>query len=298
MSTKKRNAKPTISIIGAGRLGTAMAIALGGAGYQILSMVGRTRSHVRKAAAMLDAPCLTLVAKELANYRPAEVVLVSVPDDRISQVSETLAQIRLPKREKPVVLHTSGALSSKVFDNLATRGWYRGSVHPLLSVSDPTVGAKAFRNSYWCLEGDVAAIRPARQIVRDLGGNSFSIKSKDKPLYHAAAVMSSGNVMALFDVAIEMLEKCGLSSRDAQKVLLPLLQSTIANLERLTPDRALTGPFSRGDLATLRLHLSALSNSKLREAPELYRLLGRRALELVEDHLSPDTVKAIKNEIR
>jgi predicted short-subunit dehydrogenase-like oxidoreductase (DUF2520 family) len=299
MSTKKKRiAKPTVSVIGAGRLGTAIALALSESGYKIVSLVGRQRQQVRKAATILKVPCEILVAKELANHTPADLNIVAVPDDRIAQISKNLDQIQLSKRNGSTVLHTSGALSSSVFENLQARGWHTGSVHPLVSVSDPRVGATAFRDSFWCVEGSTIAVRMARRLVRDVGGISFSIKSKDKPLYHAAAVMSSGNVMALFDVALDMLEKCGLSRRQAQGALLPLLQSTIANLARFDPKKALTGPFSRGDLATVKLHLEALSNSNLGEASELYRLLGRRALKLVQDNLSAEVVEEIKNRLR
>ena len=71
--------------------------------------------------------------------------------------------------------------------------------------------------AFWSVEGDKAALRVGKAIVRDLGGKSFSIRSEDKPLYHAAAVMSAGNVVALFDVALEMLVQCGLTRKTAQQ---------------------------------------------------------------------------------
>ncbi|HEX6731268.1 MAG TPA: DUF2520 domain-containing protein [Pyrinomonadaceae bacterium] len=295
---KKRTAKPTVSIIGAGRLGTAIAIALSRSGYKVVSLVGRRRPQVRKAAAILDGPCELLVAKEITRYTPAELVIVAVPDDSIAEISDALDQIQQPKRHRSTVLHTSGALSSAVFRNLKTKGWYTGSLHPLISVSDPQVGATAFRTSFWCVEGDTNALRLARQVVRDVGGSSFTINSKDKPLYHAAAVMSSGNVIALFDVALEILERCGLERRQAQKVLLPLLQSTVSNLFSLSPETSMTGPFSRGDLATVRLHTLAISEKGLAEALEIYRLLGRRSLKLSARGLPPDVVEKILRVLR
>jgi predicted short-subunit dehydrogenase-like oxidoreductase (DUF2520 family) len=299
MPTKtKRSAQPTVSVIGVGRLGTAIAIALAGCGYRVVSLVGRRRQQVRKAAAILDVPCEVLVAKDMVDYKPADLVIVAVPDDSIKAISVKLAQIHLPTRHGSTVLHTSGALSSAVFANLVAKGWHTGSLHPLISVSDPRVGATGFRKSFWCVEGDTVALRVARQVVSDVGGRSFTVDRSDKPLYHAAAVMSSGNVVALFDIALEMLEKCGLKRGDAQKVLMPLLESTISNLSHLSPERAVTGPFSRGDLETVKLHFSALTNSNLHEPLELYRLLGRRALKLVQDNLSPEIVEEIRKRLR
>lgn len=296
-SKEKLAAKPTVSVIGVGRLGTAIAIALSRSGYRVVSLVGRRRQKVRKAAAILDVPCELLVVKEITGYTPAELVIVAVPDDSIAQISEALGQVRLPKRQRSTVLHTSGALSSAVFTNLKKKGWHTGSLHPLISVSDPQVGATAFRKSFWCVEGDTNALRLARKVVRDVGGRSFTVDRKDKPLYHAAAVMSSGNVVALFDIALEMLEKCGLSRGEAQKVLMPLLESIVSNLSHLSPERAVTGPFSRGDLETVKLHINALSKTES-DALEVYRLLGQHALILAGRKIDPAVAEAIRRRLR
>ena len=110
------------------------------------------------------------------------------------------------------------------------------------------------------MEGDATAKRVARSIVRDLEGHSFHVPADSKPLYHAAAVMASGHVTALIALATEMLVQCGLDQKTARRVLLPLLESTVANLSVSEPANALTGTFARGALVTVRRHLHALSN--------------------------------------
>jgi predicted short-subunit dehydrogenase-like oxidoreductase (DUF2520 family) len=294
----KRNTarKPSVSLIGPGRLGIALAMALNSAGYQIVSLAGRNRQKLRKTAKLLDVSCQLLVAKELEKGRFGDLIIVSVPDDQIATVAGDLARIK--GNRHPTVLHTSGALSSKVFASLAANGWHTGSIHPLASVSDPVAGAEALRNAYWCIEGDAVAIRVAKQVVRDLGARSFSLKSEDKPLYHAAAVMTSGNATALFDVALEMLERCGISRRRGQKMLVPLLESNTLNLSRSAPEDALTGTFARGDLATVRMHLSALKGKDLDEALQLYRLLGKRSIELVKNKIDSETADEIDKLLR
>ena len=289
----KRNTtrKPSVSLIGPGRLGIALALALESTGYKIVSLVGRSRQKLRKTAQLLDASCQRLVAKELEKGRVGDLIIVSVPDDQIVSVAEDLGRIKA--NGHPTVLHTSGALSSKVFASLAADGWHTGSIHPLASVSDPASGVEALRRAYWCIEGDAKATRLARRIVRDLGARAFSIDAKDKPVYHAAAVMSSGNVVSVFDVALDMLNSCGLSRREAQKILLPLLESTARNLSRADPKEAITGTFARGDLETVKLHLAALSKTDLEEALRLYRLLGQHSVKLASANLSADVVKEI-----
>jgi predicted short-subunit dehydrogenase-like oxidoreductase (DUF2520 family) len=264
-----------------GRLGTALAIALDRKGYPIEALVAAHMRSVKKAAARLDARPLVLVAKDLGSlgsYDPTELIIIATPDDQIEPVVSQLKD--LGPKENRVAIHTSGALSSKVLSPLNSNGWHVGSLHPLVSVSDPIAGAEALAGAFWCVEGDLPASRLAREIVAALGGQSFSIKPEQKSLYHAAAVMSSGNIVALFDIALEMLRHCGLSRKDARAILLPLIESTVANLTRSDPAVALTGTFVRADEATVARHLDVLSDKQLATASELYRLLGRRSVEL------------------
>jgi predicted short-subunit dehydrogenase-like oxidoreductase (DUF2520 family) len=273
--------KPSLTIIGAGRLGTAMAIALSSVGYPIHTLVSRLPARLKQAARLLDEAGPLLVLEELREV--GQVVLITTPDDQLSSVTKHLCTLNVNNRRARVALHTSGALSSKVLSPLSDRGWRVGSIHPLVSVSEPKAGAKSLVSAFWCLEGDRQALQQARNIVKDLRGHSFSINSSAKPLYHAAAVMASGNIMALFDTALDMLERAGLKRDRAHEVLIPLLQSTMANLIKSSPSEALTGTFSRGDVATVERHLKALAAKQLRDARELYRLLGRKSLALAEE---------------
>jgi len=279
MTARKRKQKPEISIVGSGRLGTTLAVALLHRGYPVKSLVARRLQNARKAARLLDGDVQILAAKELSSLRPTDVILITVPDDQIAGVVAELSRIEVATARRPVVFHTSGALSSDVLRPLRKRGWHTGSIHPLVSVSHAGV---PIEGAFWNVEGDEAAVRLGKTIVSDLGGKSFLIRSEDKPLYHAAAVMVSGNVVALFDVALEMLAECGLKRETAHNILLPLIASTVRNLETKTPAESLTGTFSRGDLETVKRHLAALKGNP--EALELYRLLGKRSLKLTKGH--------------
>lgn len=279
MPDKKRKEKPEVSIIGAGRLGTTLAVALEAKGYSIRSLVARRAQSARKAAALLDGAPDILAATQIPASSSANLFLISVPDDQIAKVAAQLSSLRLD--QKPVALHTSGALSSEVISALRAKGWSTGSLHPLISVSGPEA---SIEGAFWCVEGDQRAVLLAKRIVKDLGGTSFSIRSEEKPLYHAAAVMASGNVVALFDVALEMLVECGLTRKTARRILQPLLASTVHNLETKEPAQALTGTFSRGDVETVKRHLAALKDHGLKNALELYRLLGKRSLKLTNKH--------------
>lgn len=275
MPAKKRKEKPEVSIIGTGRLGTTLAVALEAKGYAIRSLVARHVRSARRAAALLDDKPAIYAANQIGSLPQADLVLISTPDDQIATVATQLATLNYDS--KPTVLHTSGALSSEVLAPLRAKGWSTGSVHPLISVSD---AKDSIEGAFWSVEGDARAVRLGKALVRDLGGTSFSIRTADKPLYHAAAVMTSGNVTALFDVALEMLVECGLTRETARRILQPLLVSTVHNLETKDPAQALTGTFSRGDVETVKRHLASLKDHELADALKLYCLLGRRSLKL------------------
>lgn len=290
-----KESKPSISIIGSGRLGTALAIALASSGYPIQAVVARRLTTARKAAALVSRRPLALRASQLDRLPPSKIVLLTTPDDEIAGTAQRLADSHGGLLKGSIVLHTSGALSSDVLKPLTGVGFHVGSLHPLVSVSDPVTGQKTLCGAFYCIEGDAAACRTARAIVRNLQGHSFAVPSHYKPLYHAAAVMTAGHVLALYDLATEMLVQCGLKRGDALRILLPLLKSTVSNLSRSDPARALTGTFARGDVATVRRHLQALSNNGLLQALEVYRLLGARSLQLaVGNGLEPKLARQIK----
>lgn len=283
-----------MSIIGPGRLGTALAIALRDAGYQILALVGREPKRVAKSAAWLGPQTLSLTAKQLEFLPLSEVIVISTPDDTIAQIAKQLAALK-NLQGGGIVFHTSGALSSALLSPLAKMGLHTGSIHPLVSVSNPRMGARGLRGAYYCIEGDPQAVKIARQIVSRLKGQSFSIKSDKKAIYHAAALLSSGHLVALLDIAIEMLLKCGLKRSEAQTVLLPLVQSSINNLAASNPERALTGTFARGDEATMLEHIKSLQLQKMSEALAVYKLLGRRSLKVAaRGNLNPEVEKRLE----
>ncbi len=293
--------KPTISIIGAGRLGTALALALATRGYQIRALAARRAAHARKAISLAGLPSQTLAlgADQLEQLPPSDLVLITTPDDVIADISRNFAELRRSTLHRATFLHTSGALSSAVLSPLAKAGFHTGSMHPLVSISEPKAGGEALRGAYYCVEGDSVALRFAKMIVQDLNGTAFTIKPESKALYHAAAVMASPHLVALFDLATEMLVSCGLKRKEARNVLAPLVQSTVNNLTRTSPEKALTGTFARGDLATVNRHLKALSTKQLAEALQIYKLLGLHSLRLAtKNGLDPKLDNQIKNALK
>ena len=283
--------KRSIGIIGVGRLGLALGRALRESGYPITVAVARTERSARRAARLLAATGVSLGSRTIDQLKgkprtllqQCELLIISTPDDAIPNVAGQIATLfatRPNDRQQRVVLHTSGALASDVLKPVRARGFATGSLHPLISIGSLVVARRSFTGVYFSVEGDATAIRSGKKLVRDLGGNSFVIDARAKPLYHAAALMASPNLTALIDVAVEMMSHCGFLSSEVRQMLLPLIVSTVDNLKFEDTRAALTGTFKRGDVATAKIHLDAIASERLTDAMQAYVTLGQRSLTL------------------
>jgi predicted short-subunit dehydrogenase-like oxidoreductase (DUF2520 family) len=206
------------------------------------------------------------------------VTLIATPDDEITDVAQELARVGAKELHGKVVLHTSGALEARVLDPVRACGAAVGSMHPLQSFSGLTV--PSLDGKVFAVEGDPQAMRAARQMARLLGGSPVVIAGERKILYHAAAAMAAGHVLAIEEAATQVLISIGMKRCEALRGLLPLTRQVLDNLERLGPQAAWTGPLSRGDYKVVAAHLVAL-----REWPEefvrAYEALNRLAARVL-----------------
>jgi predicted short-subunit dehydrogenase-like oxidoreductase (DUF2520 family) len=266
-----------ISIVGIGRVGGALAIALDNAGFNVKQLIVRDRKAAKglRSKAFPNAQIEDWSSLISIN---SDLIIIATADTDIHWAAEQLGPFVRPGQ---IVLHTSGALTSNEISKLEDLGCETGSLHPLTSISDPISGAGQFNGAYFCVEGSRKAVATARRLVRSLGGTAFNVKSSKKALYHAAAVMAAGHITAVFDCSLEMLTDCGISRQTGSKILLPLVKSTIDNLETKLPERALTGTFARLDRSTFEKHMAAFDGIS-KEIILIYLLLGERSLELVE----------------
>lgn len=262
----------SVTIVGIGRAGGALAIALDRVGVPVEKLIYRS-----------DLPVVnSLDERKLAPFDSVEaidsdILLIATADQDIRSTCQTLAQMaRLPR----VALHLSGSLSSNELSSLKEKNVAIGSMHPLVSISDAELGSERFSGAYFCVEGDASAIEAAGFLAEILGGKHFFIDTRLKPLYHASAVMASGNVTALFDAAVEMLSLCGLERENAHRILFPLLQSTVSNLAGRLTEQALTGPFVRGDVDALERHLDAFAGTVDDSILSIYLDLAERSVRL------------------
>ncbi len=307
--SKTNNSHPSVSMIGPGKVGQALAHALQSLGYPLVALVFRNQEkadHFSENGRSFFPKTVLLALDDLDKLPKSDLIFITTPDDAIEETAKKLAALQRllvrTKRRKGstypgAILHTSGALSSEVLAPLRSRSCQVGSLHPLVSVNFPDPAAATFRGAYFCVEGEKMAVIYAQEIIRDLGANSVHIKTERKALYHAAAVMASPHLTALFDLAVELLIESGVRHDDAQKIFLPLVESTIKNLRHSDPAGALTGTFARGDVETVKHHLKALTEGNPKPpaaALEVYKLLGLRSLQLAKQRgLAPKKISEI-----
>jgi predicted short-subunit dehydrogenase-like oxidoreductase (DUF2520 family) len=206
------------------------------------------------------------------------VILIATPDDEIASVARELARIGDEELRGRVVLHTSGAMDSGVLDAARERGALVGSMHPLQSFSG--VAAPSLEGKVFAIEGETQAVRVARRIARALGGSPVRIAGSKKLLYHAAATMAAGHVLAVEEAATQLLLSLGMKRSEAVRALLPLTRQVLENFERLGPRAAWTGPLSRADYHVVRAHLVALGESP-KEFAQAYEALNRLAARVL-----------------
>jgi len=283
----------TIAIVGAGRVGTALARQLRALGWRIGAVVTRSPATSRVAVRKIGAgrPLVRLSPRVLA----ADVILLATPDAALKAVAAELARMGGPACRGKIVLHTSGALGSEVLAPLARRGAATGSLHPMQTFSG--LGTPQLANVVFAVEGHPKALRLAQTMARSLGGTPVAIAGSAKPAYHAAGVLVAGHALALVEAAVQTLMRIGFSRRRALETLLPLVRQMLDNFERLGPRPAWTGPVARGDYATMARHVRALRRypPEFRQAYVALALLGGRLLSKRPAEALDRLQRALKN---
>ncbi len=266
----------SLAIIGAGRVGRALGRLLRQLDWEIGAVVTRGEASARRAVRFIGAGKAS--AGMTRQILASRVILIATPDDEIAVVALELARIGEEELRGRVVLHTSGGLGSDVLDALRKHGAAVGSMHPLQSFSG--VAVPSLEGKVFTIEGDAPAVQVARRIARALGGSPVRIAGSKKLLYHAAAAMAAGHVLAVEEAAAQLLVSLGMRRNEAVRALLPLTRQVLENFKTLGPRAAWTGPLSRGDYEVVRAHLDALRESP-KEFAQAYEALNRLAARVL-----------------
>jgi predicted short-subunit dehydrogenase-like oxidoreductase (DUF2520 family) len=262
--------QPRVTIIGAGRMGQGLGLALKRRGYKV-SLVARTPRDV-------TPPLMLHQGSRAEAISGAELVLIATPDDAIGSVAAELAAEGAITRDQ-VVLHLSGLLDRNVLLPLEETGAGCGSFHPLQSVAEAGTAAERLKGAYVGIEGDDRALVAAERLANTLRMVPVRIPASAKPAYHAGAAFVANYTVALVGVAERLARAAGVAPDIAARIYLPLLGGAVANLNAMGPAASLTGAVRRGDEQTIRAHLGALNE----EDRTLYRTVGKAAITLAKE---------------
>jgi len=261
-----------IGFIGAGTVGTAIALKLNGAGYAVVAASSRSGTAAVALAARIPGCTACDTNQQVADL--ASLIFVTTPDDVIVPVTNLVKW-----RDGQSVIHCSGADSAAILETAAADGARTGTLHPLQTFANAEQALHNIPGSTFALEAGEPLLSQLKDIVNALEGHYIEISAADRVLYHAAAVMASNYTVTLVKLASDLWSNFGISEPRAVAALLPLIRGTIHNIETVGLPDCLTGPISRGDIGTVSKHLAALDGA----APEIaktYRELGRQTIPI------------------
>lgn len=272
--------RPRIGIIGAGRVAAVLAPALAQAGYEVVAVASRQPDSARALAARIAGCRAVGSAQEVADA--ADLVFLTVPDEGIAQVAGSLNW-----RLGMAAVHCSGAAGLEPLSSAAQQGADVGSFHPLQTfagVEVPLAGVTV------AIEATGALLASLDRMALALDCRPIQLPEGARALYHASATIASNYLVTLLRQAARLWEPLGCSESEALATLLPLVKTTVANIESVGLRSSLTGPIARGDSGTVGQHLQALRNNAP-DLVEMYRELGRKTLPLAS--LEPAQVEEI-----
>ena len=270
---------PSISLIGSGKVGSALTLALYQKGYRVLSIINRTG---KSALALAGKVKCKKVSTHIGDIdASSEIILVAVPDDELGRVAGDLAKASQLKFKKLFAAHTSGAYSSEVFASLQRKGSLIASLHPVQTFPQGGKPVK-LRGIYFGIEGPPEAAAQAERIVHDLEAHAVNVPKELKPLYHVACVFASSYMIAILN-GIAVLAKLSQLKASWMEVFGPLMTSAMENAIKTSAANALTGPVVRNDTSTISLHLDVLA----RYAPQflpMYSVAGIDVARTATEH--------------
>ncbi|WP_313702935.1 DUF2520 domain-containing protein [Massilia sp.] len=247
---------PTLNIVGAGHVGRTLGRLFAAHGvFAVQDVLTRSTGSAGAAAAFIGAG---RAVAQVADLRPAQVWMLAVGDDQIAPTCAALASAGL--FDNATVFHCSGAKASGELQAASRAGALVASVHPVRSFADPAGVAAAFAGTWCGVEGDPEALARLAPAFEAIGAQLVTIDAAAKTVYHAASVFASNYLVTVLDAALRAYAAAGVPVEVARELARPLASESLANVFRLGPAAALSGPVARGDVATVARQQAAVSH--------------------------------------
>jgi predicted short-subunit dehydrogenase-like oxidoreductase (DUF2520 family) len=262
-----------VGVIGAGRVGAVLAAALRSRGHVIVSVAGESDASKRRAADLLpDVP----MDKPTAVARACDVLLLTVPDDMLENVVTQLAASGAI-REGQLVVHTSGRHGLRVLEPATRVGARPVALHPAMTFTGTALDLDRLADCVFGVTAGPEERAWAADVVAELGATVMWVPEELRGLYHAGLAHGANHLVTLVTQAMELLGAAG--AADPAAILRPLLQAALDNA-LADGDSALTGPIVRGDVNTVRAHVTELARTAPDTLPS-YVALARATLDRV-----------------
>jgi len=261
-----------LGFIGAGTVGTALAVRLNSKDYQVIAVSSRSQTSAKKLAEAVTGCRVYVNKQDVADA--AELVFITTPDDAIASVA---AEIQWHRGQS--VVHCSGALSTDTLEPARKLGARVGAFHPLQTFASVKQAVENIPGSTLAVEAEEPLSGTLKDMATALDSYWIELKASDKVAYHAAAVIACNYLVTLVKLATDLWQGFGIPQPQAIQALLPLIRGTIHNIDTVGIPQCLTGPIARGDIETIKKHLDALE----KVAPALlstYRELGRQTIPI------------------
>lgn len=251
LDARDRPARLTVGVVGAGRVGPALAASLQLAGHRPVAVSGVSDASRRRAAALLPDVPVVEPAEVLAR---AELVLLTVPDDVLPTLVEGLVETGAV-RPGQLLVHTSGRYGTRVLEPALRAGALPLALHPAMTFTGTAVDVQRLAGCSFGVTSPEELRLAAEALVIEMGGEPEWIAEESRPLYHAALALGANHLVTLVAQSMELLTKAGVAAPD--RMLGPLLGAALDNALR-SGDAALTGPVARGDAGTVAAHVGEL----------------------------------------
>jgi predicted short-subunit dehydrogenase-like oxidoreductase (DUF2520 family) len=268
-------ARLTVGVVGTGRVGSVLGAALARAGHTVIAAYAVSAESRGRAERLLPGVPLK-PADEVV--REAGLALIATPDDVLADVVSGLAAAGAFTPGQRVV-HVCGSFGLDVLEPAARAGALPLALHPVMTFAGAPEDLQRLTGSTFGVTAPELLRPVAEALVIDMDGEPVWVPAGARPLYHAALVYAANNIVTLTTSAADVLADAGVEN--PARLLGPLLGASLDNALR-RGDQAMTGPVSRGDAGTVRVHLEALRT----QAPELVavyialaRLTAERALQ-------------------
>ena len=283
MSGAERPGRLGVGIVGAGRVGAVLGSALRAVGHPVVAASGISAASRDRVDALLPGVPLLEVPDVVAR---AELVLLTVPDDALAPLVAGLAELGA-WRPGQIVLHTSGRYGTDVLGPAFAAGAIPLAVHPAMTFTGTSLDLVRLEGCCFAVTGPGPVLPIGQALVVELGGEPVVLAEADRPLYHAALSHGANNLVVLVAQAAQALAAAGVD--EPGRMLAPLLTAALDGALRAETGRLLragqgaigtmTGPVARGDVGTVRDHLTELTRLAAREGaldiPTAYRALAR-----------------------